>query len=111
MFNGEVMDMDLDPVDLDFTGPPTFIAWAALAVGVLSVVVGIVAPGVGLAGYILGCCAVLTGIAYRALLKIRQKHPMFLPNYRVTQVMLFGVLLGFGGLFLGAYHAATRTVS
>ncbi|MFN8018024.1 MAG: hypothetical protein U0P45_07855 [Acidimicrobiales bacterium] len=111
MFDGDGDGWQPTTVALDFTGPPRILAWATLATGALAVAIGLAVPDAGLAAYVIGACAVLTGIAFRAIVKRRQGHPMYLPNYVTTRVMLFGVLAGFIGLFFGALHLATRTMS
>ena len=98
-------------VNLDFVGPPGSLAVGAAALGALSVTIGVVTTGgAGWFGYALGFLGVMVGISYRWLLRRRQMVPMFLPNYVIDRVMLFGVLLSFLGIALNAYHAAQRVI-
>ena len=52
----------------------------------------------------------LSGIAYRWVIRRIQAGPMFLPDYLVDRTMLVGVLLGFFGIVLNALHVAQRVI-
>lgn len=101
----------ISSINLNFVGPPGPLAAGTAALGVLSTIIGIATTGsAGWFGYALGFLGVLVGISYRWLLRRRQMVPMFLPNYLIDRVMLFGVLLSFFGIALNAYRVAQRVI-
>lgn len=109
-------DSDREPlvtaINTDFTGPPTYIACVTVALGILSFFIAALTSGTAAwAGYVVGFVGVLSGIAFRWVLRMRQIEPMFLPNYVVGRIMLCGVLLSFGGIAWNAFHLAQRTIN
>lgn len=105
---------DASRVPLDgVEGPPTAIAVCAVVIGLMSVVTALVSSAprpVQWAGWSLGFCAILVGIAYRWITRSRQMVVLYMPNYVVDRAMLVGVLLGFVGIVWNAYHIAQTVI-
>lgn len=96
---------------VDFHGPPRSLAAVTLLVGLVSTGCFFVLSGPSAwFGWAVGFAAVLSGIAYRWVIRRIQAGPMFLPDYLVDRTMLVGVLLGFFGIVLNALHVAQRVI-
>lgn len=100
-----------DYVFFEPVGPPTPLAVGAIVAGLCSVMTALLLPAqFGWVGWALGFAGVLIGIAFRWVSRSRQMTVLYIPNHRVDQMMLLGVVFGFVGIVWNAYNIAHRVI-